>query len=81
MNENMIKEFLSEYEENGTLLNIEINIGNNDITIVANNEMNDMEDGFLTVFIDTNSIELTNELYEYLKGIKKKNTELQIVTN
>lgn len=81
MNENMIKEFLNEYEENGTLLNIEINIGNNDITIVANNEMNDMEDGFLTVFIDTNSIELTNELYEYLKGIKKKNTELQIVTN
>lgn len=81
MNENMIKEFLSEYEENGTLLNIEINIGNNDITIVADNEMNDMEDGFLTVFIDTNSIELTNELYEYLKGTKKKNTELQIVTN
>ncbi|MGN8688813.1 hypothetical protein ACTND8_02780 [Atopobiaceae bacterium HCP3S3_F7] len=77
----MIKEFLSEYEENGTLLNIEINIGNNDITIVADNEMNDMEDGFLTVFIDTNSIELTNELYEYLKGIKKENTKLQITTN
>ncbi|MGO4984291.1 MULTISPECIES: hypothetical protein [unclassified Collinsella] len=81
MNKNMIKEFLSEYEENGTLLNIEINIGNNDITIVADNEMNDMEDGFLTVFIDTNSIELTNELYEYLKGIKKENTKLQITTN
>lgn len=78
MNKENIKMFLSEYEVEDTLLNIEVNIGNDDIVIVADNDMNNSEDGFMDVFKDTNSIELANELYEYIKSIKQHNTGLQI---
>lgn len=81
MNTKEILEFLKEYETEETCLQIEVNIGNEDITLFANNELSEaeIEDGFLTVFENTKSAQMITNLYNYLSRVKKHETGLSII--
>ena len=80
MNKKEILEFVKEHEQDETCFIIEVNVLNDDIVIFANNEIGeeDCDNGWLTVFENTESSEHIGQLVIYLNGIKKENTGLYI---
>lgn len=76
-----IKEFLAESEHEDTLLVIEINMGNDDIVLSANNDRNDFEDEYLVLAKDCTNRGFAFEVYEYLKHVKQADTEIMIITD
>lgn len=75
-----IEEFVKDYEKDETCFIVEVNVLNDDIVIFANNEASedDLDNGWLTVFENTESLELAEKLASYLNSIKKDSTHVYI---
>lgn len=81
LNPEEIQEFLAESEHEDTLLVIEINMGNDDIVLSANNDRNDFEDEYLVLAKDCRNRGFAFEVYEYLEHVKQEGTEIMVIAD